>query len=199
MGILSACDATVNLNVLDPIHDAAPAFLPILNALPLQRLYARSELLFQSATALENPLFAHITHLHLVHRHTENLSELKLLPRLTHLSLPADSRVPDLVHQRTLERCKSLQVMALVCQSQKQLYQDAPLRAPLGADLRFVMFVVESTWIDGEIGAFGGRDRWAKADEYVRKRRSGENTGEWCRIWPDCTKLILVLMRLFPL
>jgi hypothetical protein len=46
-----------------------------------------SELLCPNATALENPLLAHITHLHFIHGHTENLSELKPIAGTGYLCL----------------------------------------------------------------------------------------------------------------
>lgn len=50
--------------------------------------------------------------------------------------------------------------------------------AAIATDLRFVVLLATHRILDWEKGARGGVDYWVRADELVRKRRSGETNSK---------------------
>ncbi|KAJ6542550.1 hypothetical protein B0H10DRAFT_1970496 [Mycena sp. CBHHK59/15] len=172
--ILAVCDATVNLTLLSVT--GGPELLSLLGALQLQRLTVAFNLLFP-ALDFAHPLFAQITHLDVYDNDGwETWSNVSQIPRLTHLSFH-ESQIPNPVCQGALTHCKALEVLVIVCSTQYILDNDAPDRAALAPDPRFVMLVVVDPLVDWETGARGGEDYWDRAEAFVEKRRSGETKG----------------------
>ncbi|KAJ7719281.1 hypothetical protein B0H16DRAFT_1571743 [Mycena metata] len=173
--VLSACSFTTNLLLFfigSPIH------LPLLNAMPLRRLSVLLQLLFPSPAEKDFtlPLFANITHLDIfyyISEPWESWSKLAKIPHLSHLSIH-DHYISNAICQGILKHCRSLQVLANVFTTRDTLRKQAPKRAPLAADPRFVMMLLSDFLGDWENGAHGGEDYWDRAEEYVRQRRSGE-------------------------
>ncbi|KAJ7154502.1 hypothetical protein C8R46DRAFT_1117539 [Mycena filopes] len=173
--VLSTCRATTNLLLFFTGH---PTHLPLLNAMPLRRLSVLLQLLFPSPVEKDVtlPLFANITHLDIfyyLNEPWESWSKLAKMPNLSHLSFH-DHYISNAICQGVLKQCKSLEVLAIVFTTRDALRKQAPKRAPLGADPRFVMMLLADYLGDWENGAHGGEDYWVRAEEYVRQRRDGE-------------------------
>ncbi|KAJ7079911.1 hypothetical protein C8R44DRAFT_895590 [Mycena epipterygia] len=174
--VLVACDATVNVH----LAGGNSQLLPQLAKLPLRRLSVDLKYLFPRSPDFRHALFATITHLSL---HSPNLDWPQLaglvhLPCLTHLSL--DEPSPEYFYQNALRAFKSLAVLA-VSWSQLRLVEALVSRGTytaIATDPRFVVLLAENRIRDWDVGAQGGNDYWARADELVRKRRSGETSGK---------------------
>ncbi|KAJ7362639.1 hypothetical protein DFH08DRAFT_799664 [Mycena albidolilacea] len=97
------------------------------------------------------------------------------MPRLTHLSFD-DITLQDASYRNALRDCKSLEVLAASWSNVNLI--EAFVRegryATIATDLRFVVLLATHRILDWETGARGGADYWVRADELVRKRRSGE-------------------------
>ncbi|KAJ6535555.1 hypothetical protein B0H19DRAFT_432820 [Mycena capillaripes] len=174
--ILSVCDRTVDLAMCNVSESSE--LLPVLSALPLQRLLVHRAKLIAgpSLRAFTHPLFAQITHLKLLD-YSQNRDDtwpgLALIPKLTHLAFN-DIRVHASVCVRALADCKALEVLVLVCADTTALKIAASSRVKLARDPRFVMLVVEDDCVDWEEGARGGEDMWLKADALVLQRQTGK-------------------------
>jgi hypothetical protein len=113
------------------------------------------------------PLFRALTHLRLNHRPELNFGEL---PALTHLCLPNHYDQHSI--SSTLANCSSLIVLihtdwSGLIQAKKHLLIDDP---------RFVLMSLSfNEWmVDWKLGAKGGRDFWARAENFVARRRRDE-------------------------
>ncbi|KAJ7626056.1 hypothetical protein FB45DRAFT_1060589 [Roridomyces roridus] len=96
---------------------------------------------------------------------------LAALPCLTHLSFDDESfflLLPDIV-----EQCKSLRCIVYVLADSYALDDNDP-DLEFAKDLRFVKMVCEKYVLDWQAGALRSEDYWARADEFIRMRRSGE-------------------------
>ncbi|KAJ7044269.1 hypothetical protein C8F04DRAFT_1174709 [Mycena alexandri] len=103
------------------------------------------------------------------------------MPCLTHLSFD-EILLEDASYRNALRDCKLLEVLAT---SWPDLNLIAALvherrYAAIATDMRFVVLLAMHRILDWEIGARGGADYWVRADELVRKRRSGETTDIIC-------------------
>ncbi|KAJ7111270.1 hypothetical protein C8R44DRAFT_799234 [Mycena epipterygia] len=170
MRVLVACDATVDLHLLG----GSRSLLPHFGKLPLRRLSVDLAYLFRSPD-FTHPVFGTITHLSLTRPgfHWTHFSGLAQMPCLTHLSYD-DILSPLVVCEHALRDCKSLEVLALSFSNMILLEPLVDTYAPLATDPRFVMLLATHRVRDWETGARGGDDYWVRADELVRKRRSGE-------------------------
>ncbi|KAJ7081248.1 hypothetical protein C8R44DRAFT_906454, partial [Mycena epipterygia] len=181
MGLVALCDATSNLQLLGSSRDDIP---PLLGALPLQRLSAKLSSLFPNPSGpnFSHRLRARITHLDFhgfegcawANHSWETWSGLAQMLRLTHLSFHNNGQDYAPIYQGVLLHCKSLQVVAAFFTNVGLLLPFVPDYATIATDPRFVMLVTKNIILDWEIGARGGEDRWIRADELVRRRRSGE-------------------------
>ncbi|KAJ7142731.1 hypothetical protein C8R44DRAFT_974319 [Mycena epipterygia] len=177
--LLTLCDATVNLLLLR----GSPNLLPRVGVLPLQRLFIFPPYLCSSPAGpdLSHPAFTSITHLDLygapgsgaANEVWEAWSKLAEMPCLTHLSSYNNSFDLNFCHGILLH-CKSLEALAIFFSNATILRAFAPSYATIATDPRFVMLVVMNRLRDWEMGAKGDEDRWVRADELVRRRRSGE-------------------------
>ncbi|KAJ7144496.1 hypothetical protein C8R44DRAFT_725425 [Mycena epipterygia] len=143
MPLLALCDATIDLH----LFVGSSTLLPLLGALPLQRLSARLAELFPDLSGLDfaHPLFTKITHLDLHDFPAGSWDTWSGLAQLPALTLRDYLRVSSM-----------------------------PGYATVAIDPRFVVLLVPDLFEDWEVGARGGADRWVRASELVRKRRSGE-------------------------
>jgi hypothetical protein len=152
----------------------------------LQRLSARRNYWLNPDSLnwdFAHPLFAQITHLDLPGDHSEQWaawSPLASIPWLTHLSFSEDF-IPSRfqIFDTILERCKSLQVLAIVFSYLAMLkFIDPNLRLqPSSLDPRVVLVVVADRQADWEAGARGGDDYWIVAEGLVEKHRAGDFDG----------------------
>ncbi|KAJ7445039.1 hypothetical protein FB451DRAFT_1293179 [Mycena latifolia] len=167
--ILSISDATVNI-ALSLFTGPAP-ILPLLGALPLQRFSAYLSHLFTTPSGPDftHPLFAQMTHLDIRDPYFQGSPDFVLIPHLTHLSIRRTT-VSTSVCGTILADCKSLKVLVILLNSQSALDATAPYFAEVAADPRFVMIAVADYEADWELGARGGEDYWARAEELVNRR-----------------------------
>ncbi|KAJ6474569.1 hypothetical protein DFH09DRAFT_1472361 [Mycena vulgaris] len=177
--ILSACDATVDLKICGtPEHNGG---VWIIGPTPLQRLSVHWRTLLSLATATLK--FTQLTHLHLWGQ-TSTLSlgspfilNPKEIAQLSYLALD-DETTSNSFCKHVLLHYKSLEVLVTICESRNELTGRAEHRAELAHDTRFVMLVLPlnlegADWVTG---AWGGKDFWVRADDFVRKRRAGETS-----------------------
>ncbi|KAJ7091059.1 hypothetical protein C8R44DRAFT_891749 [Mycena epipterygia] len=181
--LLTACDATIDLHLVNlSFTPALPSVLLLLEKLSLHRLSVDPTVLFHNGFQdYSLPLFSKITHLNLHNaacfRNAADCPDLSQMPCLTHLSFVVRSTLPYAWFD-ALQRCKSLKVLALLW-SDRQFGPMFPSTLTFFFsehinDPRVVMFQPTNPHEDWEIGARGGEDFWARADEVVRKRRAGE-------------------------
>ncbi|KAJ7101890.1 hypothetical protein C8R44DRAFT_808844, partial [Mycena epipterygia] len=182
MRLLSACGATVNVQ----LFGGGPELLPLLGAIPLHRLSASLTILFPGPTGpdFSHSLFTKITHLDLADspNKSELWSGLAHMPCLTHLSFILKYVAVSVCHSALLH-CKSLQVLAMLSRNPPSTLH--PLYQPLTSDPRFVLVGVRKRELEWETGARGGEDHWARANNLVRKRRSGETKDYFIRLDVD--------------
>ncbi|KAJ7184711.1 hypothetical protein C8R46DRAFT_1064857 [Mycena filopes] len=174
--VLGACTGTVNLAFRDLM--GGPALLPILDALPLQRLAICLDRLFLSIPGgmdFSRPLFAHITHLDILDWRDEGREPwagLARIPHLTHLSFSYHDYLPIYTCRDVLRACKRLRVLAALCtEALLPKFTVGLTYSDLDADPRFVLVIVPDDLVDWEVGARGGGDYWDVADEMVKQRR----------------------------
>ncbi|KAJ7132471.1 hypothetical protein C8R44DRAFT_871423 [Mycena epipterygia] len=150
MHVLTACDATVNLQ----LFFGSPDLLPLLGPLPLRRLSVK------------------ITHLDLYDwplHGWEPLSGLAQMPCLTHLSFHR-TVINNIICRGILLHCQLLEVLAIFC-SNKFLELSVRAYASLSIDPRFMILLHTNLLVNWEMG---DEDYWVRADNFVRKRRSEE-------------------------
>ncbi|KAJ7144495.1 hypothetical protein C8R44DRAFT_973971, partial [Mycena epipterygia] len=175
MPVIAVCDATVDIQ----FFFGCPELLPLLGALPLQRLSARLADLFPdpSGPDFAHPIFTNITHLGI--RDTpghgfDTWTGLAKIPRLTHLSFHYYGiDYPSYPISALLQR-KSLEVLAISFSHGVYLHHFASDYATVAIDPRLVMLEVPNVVDDWNVGARGGDDRWVKANKLVRLRHSRE-------------------------
>ncbi|KAJ7651341.1 hypothetical protein FB45DRAFT_890315 [Roridomyces roridus] len=162
-GILLACPRVQNLFVLWPSEHDKPN-KATLDALPLRQLYCEIDELAPT-TPFSRPFFSNISHLELFS--TPNQTEwmgLVRLPRLTHLAL---NQYNDALCHLVLKDCNSL--CLLVVLTPPGPHTDYSV----GADPRFVMMELSDYIEDWQRGALHGHGYWARAEDFIAKRRAG--------------------------
>ncbi|KAJ7627467.1 hypothetical protein FB45DRAFT_921408 [Roridomyces roridus] len=159
------------------IWGSGPELKQLLTIQPrrLTRLHLDLERLFRPPTPPDftHRVFSHITHLEIFDRpRTIDLtvwSGLASLPHLSHLAFNSEqfiSILPDL-----LRACRALRVLALVVTAERVEVAVPPV---LVEEVRFVWMVCAEYVKDWHIGAFTGRDFWARAEKFIDMRRTGE-------------------------
>ncbi|KAJ6529792.1 hypothetical protein B0H19DRAFT_1384894 [Mycena capillaripes] len=179
--ILELCTGVVDL-ALEFGH-ADPILLPILATMFLQRLSTYLHRLFGDNINLGHPLFAVLTHLDLLDKDEEHLSQIlpqiPALLALTHLALDCD--VPRDTVQNLLTRCPRLALLFCLWPWEMAAeYQAA--QVPHLYDVRFVIALcAEEYWADWEASARGATHLWSHGEEFVARKRSGaiEATCYW--------------------
>ncbi|KAJ7899799.1 hypothetical protein B0H13DRAFT_2664236 [Mycena leptocephala] len=130
----------------------------------------------RTLTALTQPCFSRLSHLHLHGGSDRDWGAwfgLASLPRLTHLSFDRDA-APMAVWSWALIKFPFLEVLVVLCNTGSAIKIPAPYGS-VGADPRFVHLPVVDYFADWECGARGGEDYWARADAVV-------NPGEGLRL-----------------
>ncbi|KAJ6476353.1 hypothetical protein C8R45DRAFT_377588 [Mycena sanguinolenta] len=122
------------------------------------------------------PAFLTVTHMDIFDYFTDENEEvicagLEALPCLTHLCLSGSPLTETLgLIPRILAQCVHLRVLVLKKRPREEIAGDLPT-----VDVRFVISTRDSkNEIDWEVGARGGTDFWAAADEFVARKRRGE-------------------------
>lgn len=185
--ILSRCTGTSNLALF--IGDLHPEFLPLMTIIPLVRLSTNLGRLFGSARVdFDHPVFAHITHLDIFDSDTSPPHNwpvaLGRLPCLTHISFnfPVDwihTNYHRRFFQDVLAHCSFLKVLVLMGDDGDDLHFLKSHYEYFGEDTRSVLMTMEDYVEDWKIGAEGGADYWVRAEEFIRRRQSGEIQGEF--------------------
>jgi hypothetical protein len=187
---LQDCTGIIGLAALIP--STHPWLLPALGQIQARRLYIFLEHLFRDLTIdLTHPMFASVTHFDVF----DNVgasddpihSQFSLLPSLTHLCLNDD--IPSHVLQTVLADCGTLRVLANLFSSYRRGDAEAIARNPPVADRRFVVVIWEDYWADWERGARGGKDFWARADDFMAQKLNGEIEGQF----PTCAHILQLL------
>ncbi|KAJ7192077.1 hypothetical protein GGX14DRAFT_596300 [Mycena pura] len=184
--VVSACAGIENLWVSLRSFDYPQQASSALAALPLKHLYCNIEEVFESH-GLDpfNPWpLMHITHLELFQLpfdlETDDAvggawTRLGDLPNLTHLAV--DQLPSSTVCTRVLDVCKSLQTFAVLVSAVGWWDTLSITTGPLADNPRFLivhgMDTVEYL-ADWRLGILTGNDYWARADEFLAKRREGE-------------------------
>ncbi|KAF7373255.1 hypothetical protein MSAN_00534400 [Mycena sanguinolenta] len=155
-----------------------PTLLPVLlHAVRLRRWAGRLEHLFgdHSAIDLSFPAFRTITHMDIFDEFTDENDEvicagLSALPHPTHLCLN-DTTSLDTI-PRIFTQCLSLQLLVLMDAEEEIINEIA--HNPPTTDVRFVVSGGGGYSNDWEVGARGGIDSWAAAEDFVARKRRGE-------------------------
>ncbi|KAF7377551.1 hypothetical protein MSAN_00177400 [Mycena sanguinolenta] len=94
---------------------------------------------------------------------------LSALPALTHLCL--NRGVDGQILQNLLHGCPHLQILVNMWGDRIDAIAAAGVE-----DIRYVVVVCDALdyWFDWEVGARGGTDFWAAADDFVRRKRGRE-------------------------
>ncbi|KAJ6564386.1 hypothetical protein B0H19DRAFT_1374738 [Mycena capillaripes] len=159
--------------------DVAQMF-PLVEDLPLQRLYCNLAYLFGSERQIDftHRLFSRIKHLELFDPCFKRFAptiwcNLALIPHLTHLAVHRSTTIT--VWLTLLRACHSLRIfVVLVLYHARASIDGHQDKAQLVNDPRFVtLYCAESTQ-DWQMGARTGLDYWSRAEDLVAKRRSGE-------------------------
>ncbi|KAJ6543059.1 hypothetical protein B0H19DRAFT_1381027 [Mycena capillaripes] len=173
--LLSVCTGVQNLSIAY-VHPLEPSLdeMSLITSLRLTHFYGN----LNKAVSRPSPThssFAHITHLGMKYGMLtptddvmlQTCSHLSLMPRLTHLSLDGYRYMKKCLH--ILETCKFLRVVIA-------LRGDVPLDhvTALSRDLRFVKMRNKNLFRDWQMGTHTGVDYWARAEDFIAKRRSGE-------------------------
>lgn len=182
--ILDMCSDLVAVNVY--FGNPSNALLPALAAMPLQRLGVSLRKLFgppsRSASIgvvdFSHPLFSHITHLALfdyvaLHDWLE-WSGLSQIPHLSHLSF--NQNYSARIFDGVLESCRALKVLAVIDRNATKL-PGYLVAENFVRDPRFVLLAPSPSRDDWAEGVLGGEDCWVIAEEFIKKRHSGEVPG----------------------
>ncbi|KAJ6563300.1 hypothetical protein DFH09DRAFT_481409 [Mycena vulgaris] len=177
--ILATCTGVENLWILpaDRRRITSPLLAP--HGISLRHLYCDFRRLCGAVIVFESfsqPFFSHITHLELFHGLPDNGDPAKwdgitALAHLTHLAVGTTPNIfPSCPH--LLEGCKSLRALVILEPPSHNL-PILPLNS-FACDPRFVVKPFKNYVEDWQRGVLTGRDFWARADEFIAKRISGE-------------------------
>ncbi|KAK7038305.1 hypothetical protein R3P38DRAFT_2905536 [Favolaschia claudopus] len=189
--ILSNCSGVAHLAMFAMYPD--PSYLPLIAAMPLLEISANIEGLFEHLNPdhpvfspniwvdFHHPLFRGLSHLDIfevpVSASNEWADALCSLPHLTHVSFnhgPSLNRIP---FRDMLTKCKSLQVLVLIFMGRDQFdmeVTDTAQRDCFAQDLRLIIVVMDDFLADWERGATGDETYWLRAEQFIRRRRSGD-------------------------
>ncbi|KAJ7651367.1 hypothetical protein FB45DRAFT_890364 [Roridomyces roridus] len=165
--ILSACPHVQNLYFIWPGDDSpSDASYAALSALPLLHFYCHSRYVIH-AKPFSQPFLTNISHLELFDApQEEDWPKLAQLPQLTHLGTGAHA---IRFCAFALEKCKTLRVLVITSSAPN------PERdySTVAKDWRFVMMQLSYFIDDWQRGALHGHDYWARAEDFMAKRRAG--------------------------
>lgn len=173
--ILSVCSRVQNLWITGgelPLTNLSPR----ISNLPLRRLHSFVEVIFEGEVDFKHHMFSQITHLELfddalLKSDREVLSGLAHIPHLTHLSLNNRDRAGTPILS-VLRTCKSLRVFAVLMGNGHRIIH--PQIQEIAEDPRFVVMTCSQYVRDWQRGTYTGKDYWARAEDFISKRRSRE-------------------------
>ncbi|KAJ7238065.1 hypothetical protein B0H12DRAFT_101125 [Mycena haematopus] len=133
-----------------------------------------------SAIDLSLSVFRNVTHMDMFDNVDMNTAAtarlcagLCALPALTHLCI--NERVEGGILRNLLQGCPCLQVLVDIWTSRIGAAGMVATHRKAGLeDIRYVVAVCCDYWSDWDVGACGGTDFWAAADDFVARKRRGE-------------------------
>ncbi|KAJ6482595.1 hypothetical protein C8R45DRAFT_305827 [Mycena sanguinolenta] len=179
--VLRLCPDIISLAYTIP--QGEPELLALLKGIRrIRRLNGCLEYLFGSFSAIDLSLavFRSVTHMDVFDDIDENnpstarLCEgLCALPALTHLGL--NGRVDSELLRNLLQGCPYLQILVNMWADRTNAIDMVAASQKAGVrDIRYVVIVFNDYWNDWEVGARGGTDFWAAADDFVARKRRHE-------------------------
>ncbi|KAJ7628149.1 hypothetical protein DFH06DRAFT_1480583 [Mycena polygramma] len=185
---LGSCPGITTLAILGNV--LGPYLLPVLGAMQIQRLSLDVGQLFRDEVSgeeepinLEHPLFSTVTHLDIFDDFeafvddpdaSEWLQSLSDLPALTHLAFSTPAIMEIL--RTTLNSCPGLRVLLVAfpatASDDAKVYMEYV--GPDVTDPRFVVATYADYYGEWETSARGGDDIWARAEEFIARKRRGE-------------------------
>ncbi|KAJ7112028.1 hypothetical protein C8R43DRAFT_1113438 [Mycena crocata] len=170
--LLTTCTRIGNLFVMGFQIDK---HLPVISALPLERLDCDLRGLFSGISGIEftHTLFSHLTHLRYFGRvgTPDTWSGLALIPCLTHLAFYHREFIPLCLG--FLDSCKSLLILVhLQFGTVSGELRDIDIR--LAEDPRFLSMSAPNFAEDWRNGAHTGVDFWTHAEAFLDRRKSGQ-------------------------
>ncbi|KAJ6598150.1 hypothetical protein DFH09DRAFT_1131067 [Mycena vulgaris] len=186
VALLSLCTGVQTLALSGPNFHPSSILLP-LQPMRLRRLILPLIALFHADSWISprDTMFAALTHLHLHSRGPFVFPlrfALSALPALLHLCFDPPPVYPQgVVHLRNLlEVFQTLQILVCMFSSQHMLESSGVVtdEGPWIDDPPVVILVLDhSAHVeDWKLGVAGGRDFWARADDFVAKKRSDKST-----------------------
>ncbi|KAF7377552.1 hypothetical protein MSAN_00177500 [Mycena sanguinolenta] len=98
---------------------------------------------------------------------------LAALPALTHLCL--NRRVDGEILRNLLQGCSYLQLLVNMWADRMNAMDMVAAHRKAGIDdIRYVVVVCDDYWSDWDVGARGGKDFWAAAEDFVMRKRRRE-------------------------
>ncbi|KAJ6563379.1 hypothetical protein DFH09DRAFT_1159036, partial [Mycena vulgaris] len=176
--ILTTCTGVENLWILPTGPRITPP-LPAVHPISLRHLHCDLPELCAAVIAFESfaqPFFSHLTHLELFDGLSDDGGDpakwdgITALAHLTHLAVDTPNIIPSCPY--LLEGCKSLRALIIVDEMPVTNFL-LPLHS-FTRDPRFVVMPLKNYSGDWQRGVLTGRDYWARADEFIAKRISGE-------------------------
>ncbi|KAJ6563370.1 hypothetical protein DFH09DRAFT_481878 [Mycena vulgaris] len=179
--ILATCTGVENLWITTIGPPTTPP-LPAVHPISLRHLYCDFAQLCEAASVIKfetfaQPFFSHLTHLELFNGISDDDGDpakwdgITALAYLTHLAVDTLDIIPSCPH--LLDGCKILRALIIVDESPITELPVLPLDSFV-RDPRFVMMPLKNYIVDWRRGVLTGRDYWARADEFIAKRISGE-------------------------
>jgi hypothetical protein len=166
---LSAFPALENLWCMD----ADDFSLLSIQTVPLRHLYCNMDGWFELTTSKPS-VFSNLTHLELFGSPRKE-DALAAFPCLTHLALNEPASIPQC--SQILRTSKFLCALIIFTFSPNYYREE---QETLSKDPRFVIMPLNKYIADWQHGALTGQDYWARADEFIAKRISGEIDRELC-------------------
>lgn len=144
----------------------------IVQAVKLRRLTCLPRPLYLLGIPATDDVFAHLTHLHLAEffLYCQNDFDFAALPVLSHLCITDSRDEHRAVLKGILKRSSTIRV--LVCTFHSLVPADPWVNEP-----RAVTMVCKSVAENLAVGAAGGRDIWARADEFLDKKKNNPTVG----------------------
>ncbi|KAJ7198017.1 hypothetical protein GGX14DRAFT_185246 [Mycena pura] len=173
--LLNACKNTQDLALWAPFP--SPALLPLLHAMPLARLAADVTRLFGGPLRvnLAHPAFAALTHLDVLAAGFDDWrlwAGLAHMPRLSHLAF-RDRLLPRVL-RGALAHCARLRALGVIWSARRRAVD---VREGEIVDVRLFMAICADRVEEWETAAWGGRDIWTRAEEFIAEKEAGKIKG----------------------
>ncbi|KAJ7779619.1 hypothetical protein B0H16DRAFT_1682996 [Mycena metata] len=163
--LLNACKGARDIALWVPFP--RPDLVPLLHAIPLERLSVEPRYLFGGVLRMDFTHFAALTHLDIRNAAFNDwrlYSGLAHAPALTHLSFR--DKFQSSVLRGALAHCTKLRALGIIWSPSRRAVD---VKEGEVVDARLFMVVCDALE-EWEIGARGGRDIWARAEPFIAKK-----------------------------